>query len=480
MKKSVLMIAFLAMLSYSCVTEKKTKEPAEVAIIENGLLAAVQIEGEPLTTYSLEERMAFFNVPGISIAVVKDGRLHWAKGYGVANTETGTRVDINTMFQAGSISKPIAALAALKLVETGKVDLDTDVNEYLTDWKVPDSEFTTDEKVTLRRLLTHTAGTTVHGFPGYMEKDSFPSIKDVLNGKGNTDKIIVDTTPGSNWRYSGGGYTIMEKVVEDVSGMPLEVFAMKEIFEPVGMENSTYDQPLSENYHSNASAAYNGDGEIIEGYWHNYPEQAAAGLWTTPSDLAIYCMEIQDIVAGKEDGILSRDMVNKMLTKHQNDWGLGPALQKEGDSLLFGHGGKNAGFTNNFYAFARQKNAAIIMTNADQGGNLIGEIFRAISKQYNWNVNEYKLVKAIEMPLTNLELLAGSYKIGDYKVDMEIREGTLTAVHPGSPKGTGLIPVDTLKFVDGLSGSELQFQTATDSIKAGFLIDGNQFYKVEN
>jgi CubicO group peptidase (beta-lactamase class C family) len=479
MKRIPLFLLSTVLLLISCKEEKTKTEPEEVSLIENGLLAAVQIEGEALTTYTLEERMEFFNVPGISIAVVKDGQLHWAKGYGIANTETGTRVDANTMFQAGSISKPLAALAALKLVEMGKVDLNTDVNDYLIGWKVPDSEFSAKEKVTLRRLLTHTAGTTVHGFPGYMEKDSFPSINDVLNGKGNTDEIIVDTTPGSNWRYSGGGYTIMEKVVEDISGMPLDQFAIKEIFEPVGMENSTYEQPLSSKYHSQASAAYDGDGTIIEGYWHNYPEQAAAGLWTTPSDLAKYCMEIQNIRAGKEDGVLSRKLVDSMLTKHQNDWGLGPMLQKEGDSLLFGHGGKNAGFTNNFFAFAQQGNAAIVMTNADQGGDLIGELFRAISKEYKWGVSEYTVVKAIELPADQINSFAGAYQIGDYRVDMEIREGKLTAVHPGSPKGTELIPVDQLKFVDGLNGSELQFHIATDSTKAGFTIDGNHFYKVD-
>ncbi len=425
MKKLFLILLPLVVIVVSCKKEKTIDEPEEIVLIENGLLGAVQIEGQPLKTYTLEERMDYFNVPGLSIAIVENGKLKWAKGYGIANTEFGTKVNTSTLFQAGSISKPLAALAVLKLVEAGKVDLDVNVNNYLKGWKIPENRFTKDEKVTLRRLLTHTAGTTIHGFPGYTSKDEFPSITQVLNGEGNTDSVYVDTVPGSIWRYSGGGYTIMEKVVEDVSGQPLEDFAWQEVLEPMGMQNSTFEQPLSPKYHKQASAAYNGDGERIDTYWNNYPEQAAAGLWTTPTDLAKYCIEIQNIRAGKEKGILAKEIVDQMLTKDQNEWGLGPALSKEGDSLLFGHGGKNAGFTNNFFAFANQGNAAIVMTNADQGWNLIEEILRAISKHYDWGVNGYKTVSAIEVSSELLKGLEGTYQIGDYQVEMLVKKEEL-------------------------------------------------------
>ena len=265
--------------------------------------------------------MEYHNIPGVSIAIVKDGKLKWAKGYGIANTNNGNEVTVNTIFQAGSISKPIAALSALKLVENGSIDLDKDVNTYLTDWRIPDSKFTKDEKVTLRRLLTHTAGMTVHGFPGYKQKDTFPSITKVLNGKGNTAAIFLDTIPGSIWRYSGGGYTVMEKLVEDISGLSLDEYMAENILQPIGMENSTYSQPLGIGLYTDVSAAYDGEGNIIEGLWHNYPEQAAAGLWTTPTDLAIYCIEIQEILSKKKNGILSKEIIEMMLTKHKNNWG---------------------------------------------------------------------------------------------------------------------------------------------------------------
>jgi CubicO group peptidase (beta-lactamase class C family) len=247
------------------------------------------------------------------------------------------------------------------LAEDDKVELDLDVSFYLTSWKMDESEFTKEEKITLRKLLTHTAGVTVHGFPGYQQTDRFSTIEQVLNGEGNTAKIVVDTIPGTIWRYSGGGYTIMEKIVEDVSGLPLEEYLEQNILTPLGMNNSTYEQPLPTRFHGNASAAYDSDGKLIEGLWHNYPEQAAAGLWTTPSDLAMYCIGVQDILAGKSDGILSKETIEMMLTKHKGDWGLGPSLVGDADSLRFQHGGKNAGFTNNMMAFAYSGDALIIM-----------------------------------------------------------------------------------------------------------------------
>jgi CubicO group peptidase (beta-lactamase class C family) len=336
------------------------------------------------TGSTLSDRMAHYDVPGVSISVVVNGEIKWARGYGISNTISGKKVQATTLFQAGSISKPLAALSALKLMQEGKIDIDEDVNTYLTDWKFPENTLTEDVKVTLRRLLTHTAGVTVHGFPGYKQTDAFPSIQAVLDGEGNTPAIYADTIPGTIWRYSGGGYTVVEKLVEDISGLPFEEYMTQNIFKPIGMENSTFQQPLPPDLHSEASAAYDAKGRIIEGLWHNYPEQAAAGLWTTPMDLAKYCIEIQEILLGKSSGVLSKETVEMMLIKHKNNWGLGPSLEKEGNSLVFRHGGKNAGFTNTMISFAYQRKAVIVMTNGDNGRQLIDEIINSIFLHYRW------------------------------------------------------------------------------------------------
>ncbi|MBA6364425.1 beta-lactamase family protein [Colwellia sp. BRX8-4] len=194
-----------------------------IEIIENNLKSNIKINGKTDSSDSIVNLMKQLNVPGLSIAVIHKGKIDWSKGYGIAN---GTRkVDSNTLFQAGSISKPVAALAALKLVKQGELDLDVDVNQYLKGWKVKGDLLTKENPVTLRHLLTHTGGISVHGFPGYATGSEIPSTTDVLSGKGNTDKVEVNEAPGSKWRYSGGGYTIMQKIVEDVTGMPFSEYA---------------------------------------------------------------------------------------------------------------------------------------------------------------------------------------------------------------------------------------------------------------
>jgi len=485
MKSFNFIVVILICIATSCKNEKAIDVTSDFKAIENSLVPSILVKGDSIINFNLLERMEHYKVPGVSIAVVENGKIKWAKGYGIANTNNGSKVDASTIFQAGSISKPLAALSALKLVENGNIDIDEDVNTYLKEWEIPESNFTQVEKVTLRRLLTHTAGMTVHGFPGYQQTDTFPTISEVLKGNGNTPEVFVDTIPGSIWRYSGGGYTVMEKMIEDVSGVPLDEYMSKNILQPIGMKNSTYEQPLGSEYHSNASAAYDTDGKIIDGLWHNYPEQAAAGLWTTPTDLAQYCIEIQQILAGKENGVLSKETIKMMLTKHKNDWGLGPSLQWEQDSLIFRHGGKNAGFTNDLISFANRGNAVIVMTNADNGGKLIGEILRSVSNYYNWGISNPKVVEVIEVEEEKLNNLVGKYlldfqvpDIGDYIIDIEIKDNKLFVTDANNGETNVLTALEELKFMDLENGDEVVFKIGGD--KLGILWNNRfQFYKIE-
>lgn len=456
----------------------------EIHAIENGLTPTIQSK-DSLRYFNISERMNYYNVPGVSIAVLKGGKVRWAKGYGIANTKDSSRVKTNTLFQAGSISKPVAALSVMKLAEEGKVDLDTKVNKYLESWEIPENRFTRDSSVTLRRLLTHTAGTTVHGFPGYTQSDTMPSITQVLNGKGNTAPVRVDTIPGSDWRYSGGGYTILQKVVEDVTNMPLDQYMDNQILHPLGMRNSTYKQPLPSDKHQQASAAYDQMGQLVKGHWHNYPQQAAAGLWTTSTDLAKYCSEIQEIRSGKNTGLLEPSSVDRMLTKYKNQWGLGPRLIGKGDSLLFQHGGKNAGFSNTLACFAKKGDGVIIMSNADNGVYLIGEILRSIMNYYNWGGPKSRTVEELQIPATELTKWTGRYRHMANKkgriINVELKNGRLIL----SIKQTGFkinpIPIDNNTFLSPVNGDKFLFHAATDSTSAYLTINGSdQFIKLEN
>jgi CubicO group peptidase (beta-lactamase class C family) len=462
----------------NCFAQPDDQILREINTIENSLLKNIQIKGDSIQKFNILERMKYYKVPGVSIAIVENGKIKWAKGYGYANTETGTKVDANTLFQAGSISKPLAALAALKLFEIDSLELNKDVNDYLKDWQIPENKFTKTEKVTLERLLTHTAGMTVHGFPGYKQTDKFPDIIEVLNGIGNTAKITVDTIPGSIWRYSGGGYTVMEKVVEDVSGTSLDNYMAQTILLPIGMKNSTYQQPISKEFQTNISGAYNTNGELVKGLWHNYPEQAAAGLWTTPSDLAKYCIEIQDIIQGKTDGILSKETVEMMLTKHKNGWGLGPSLANENESLIFGHGGKNEGFTNDMMAFAYQGNAVIIMTNADNGGKLISEIKNAISSYYNWQISKPRTIEVISLSNAELKQFTGKYKLESQKLKIKVQlKDNRIFIKNKYVGDLNLMPLTSNKFIDTESGIEIEF--FVDKKVRGFITNnGFNFLKI--
>ncbi|MBB6482287.1 serine hydrolase domain-containing protein [Spirochaeta isovalerica] len=378
MKKYLLLfiLLFLSLLLFtSCSLIKEGKIASKIEAFENGLRHATKY-------YTIYERMDAYNVPGVSIAFVYNGEIEWVKAYGIANTNNEKKVNTETLFQAASISKPITALAALKMVEEGYLALDEDIEAYLKTWKIPENDFNKDEKVTLRRLLTHTSGFNVHGFPGYKVNEVLPGINSVLNGLGNTSPIVLTDTPGKKWAYSGGGYTVIQKVIEDVTNKSFEVYMEDSILKPIGMSNSTFEQPLPPDLQFNASAAYDQRGNIIDGLWHNYPEKAAAGLWTTPTDLAKYCIEIYRIISDKPNGVISKDMAQQMMTKHMNDWGLGMYIGGREENIYLVHDGKNEGFTSKLIMLPYHGTALIVMTNGDSGYGLIEEIQQALIEVY--------------------------------------------------------------------------------------------------
>jgi CubicO group peptidase (beta-lactamase class C family) len=335
----------------------------------------------------VEERMATHHVPGVSVAVLDQGQIAWARGYGVMDVETGEPVTPETLFQAASISKPVAAMAALRLVEEGALDLDTPVNTYLKSWKLPDNGHTEENPVTLRHLLTHTGGLTVHGFPGYSPDGPVASTIQVLDGSGpaNTDPIRVNRLPGSEWRYSGGGYTVMQQLLEDVTGETFPELMRRLVLDPAGMVSSSYEQPLPPERAALAAKAHNEEGRPFNDIWHIYPEMAAAGLWTTPTDLARLALAVQAAHRGDEGGILSQDMTVAQLTPTMDDQGLGFGVSGTGPEARFSHGGSNFGFKAYFLAFVEGGRGVMVMTNGDRGRRLRDEVREAVLQVYGWS-----------------------------------------------------------------------------------------------
>ncbi|MDA3833147.1 MAG: serine hydrolase, partial [Spirochaetales bacterium] len=345
--------------------------------IENGLQPTLQIEGDSIPKYNIEERMRELGIPGVSIAVVHNGEIEWARGYGMADSAENREVTVETLFLAGSISKPVAATRAHQLAELGAINLDSNVNNYLSGWKVPVNAITVQEKVTTRRILNHTAGLTVWGFPGYDKGDTIPGIIDVLDGKGNTDSVRVYKEPGESWMYSGGGYTVMQLMITDLEQKSFPEIMQTNVLDPLGMTSSTFENPLPEKYHHLAATGYRANGEEVEGKWPIYPEMAAAGLWTTPSQLILWAKEIQRILQNQENGLLTKETVNEMLTPGMNDHGLGPGVTE----YAFGHGGADEGFRANLVAWKDTPHAVVVMVNSDNG-SIIQEILLSIANEY--------------------------------------------------------------------------------------------------
>ncbi len=402
--------------------------------IQDAIPPAVMVKGESASTVKLTDRMAALHVPGVSIAVIHDGKIEWARGFGVTGIG-GPPVTPNTLFQAASISKPVTAMAVLRLVQSGKLNLDADVNQYLKTWKIPANAFTERAKVTLRELLTHTAGLTVHGFPGYASDAPLPTLAQILNGEkpANSAAIRVDTEPGTLWRYSGGGYVVAQQLLQDVTGEPFPKLMHDTVLQPIGMASSTYEQPLPKNRLAEVALPYRGDGQPVPGGPHVYPEMAPAGLWTTPSDLARYAIEVQRSLSGASNHVLSANMVREMLTPGLNHQGLGPGTGGDAKRPYFTHGGANEGYRCNLVAY-NQGDGVVIMTNGDNGGQLASEVLRSVAREYGWPDFQPVERTITEVDPKILDSYAGAYQ-GSNGVFTVTRQGDQLFVQlTGQPK----------------------------------------------
>lgn len=426
--------------------------------VESGLRPPFRLSEDPDVRFDLEARMKELGVPGLSLAVVHRGRLDWARGYGLADIDTGRPVEPDTMFLAGSISKPVAAIRALQLIEQGTVNPDQNVNGYLKSWQLPDNQFTAQEKVTLRRILNHSAGLTVWGFPGYRRTDEIPSLPKILDGGGNTAAVRVFQPPGMAWRYSGGGYTIMQLLVTDLDGVSFPRTMADNVLRPMGMARSTYENPLPKTFHDNAATGYRADGKAVEGNWHVYPEMAAAGLWTTPTELIRYAQEVQRILRTQRAGVLKPATVELMLTPGFNNHGLGPMLTEH----TFGHSGADEGFRARMLAWKETDAAVVVMVNSDNG-TIMQEVLIAVAAAYDLPGFTQKVWKAVDMSEADLRKYVGLYRLARMGfVFVTAAEGGLN-VRVGGNVLT-VVPQDSQTFFDKSSGRSVRFELEGETV----------------
>jgi CubicO group peptidase (beta-lactamase class C family) len=380
---------------------------ASAAVITQGpgdaaaMIARVESPQTPnrqgLDGLTLEEVMRRFRVPGVSVAVIKDFQIHWAKAYGVADVSTGRPVQTDTPFQAASISKPVTAMAALRLVQDGTIGLDDDVNRILKSWRVPASEDTAAQPVTPRSLMSHTSGADDgFGFPGYDPTASRPTVVQILDGAApsNVGKVTFARPPYAAAKYSGGAVTLMQLLLTDVTGEAFASLLRSRVLDPLGMINSTFEQPPPDAWAARLAHAHNGQGVHGTVPWHVYPEQAAAGLWTTPSDLARLAIEVQKAVRGPKGTVLSQSSAREMTSPvGTGPFAVGFAVEKRSEGWYFSHGGSNWGFRCSLVGHIRKGYGVVVMTNGDAGGGVVAEIEARVAAAYGWDSLDKPLLR---------------------------------------------------------------------------------------
>lgn len=346
---------------------------------------------------TLVQVMQRLRVPGVSIAVVKDFQVHWAKAYGVADVASGRLVDTSTPFQAASISKPVTAMAAVRLAQERRLDLDADVNTVLKSWQVPASDLTRGYPVTPRALFSHTSGADDgFGFPGYDPAAPRPTLPQILNGEApsNVGPVRFMRPPFSGYKYSGGGVTIMQLAIADLTGQPFADVLHATVLGPLRMTNSSFAQPPPPAVAAKLARAHDGQGRAMDTAWHVYPEQAAAGLWTTPTDLARFIIEVQTAARGPSGTVLSQASARAMTSPvGVGPYAVGLAVDMRGEGWYFSHGGSNWGFQADMVGHLRNGYGVAVMTNGDRGRALITEIEARVAAAYGWDTLDKGLVR---------------------------------------------------------------------------------------
>jgi CubicO group peptidase (beta-lactamase class C family) len=394
------------------ISQQRSDDPRIESVL-SGLRPPIAIKGQPPVRWTLTEQMAQSHVPGISIAVIDNGQIAWARGFGIKETGKTDPVTPSTLFEAQSISKAVTATATLVLVNSGRLSLEEGPNVYLKSWKLPYNEYQAQEKVTLRRILSHSSGLNVGGFAGYRAGEQMPSLLQILNGEkpANNPPIRVDFTPGSKFRYSGGGAEVMQQLLMDVTGQPFPELMKRLVLAPTGMKSSSYDQPLPEARWDEAASGHDGEGVVIRGKWPIHPEMAAGGLWTTPTDLAKWALEITRAWKGEQNELFSKRIATEMLTVQKTPYGLGVEVQGTGPSLEFSHAGSNSGFRAQVMMFPAVGKGTVIMANGDRADWVIGILIKSIASEYHWPALTQTEREVVPLNTAQLDALVGVYSL---------------------------------------------------------------------
>jgi Beta-lactamase class C and other penicillin binding proteins len=469
-------------LLYICTARAQSKNPSysqsieeKIARVEAGLGGWVKIE-DSLSTRTLKQQMALYKVHGVSIAVIRDFKLEWARGYGYADTSDKRPVTTATLFQAASISKSLNAMGVLKLVDQKKIDLQQNINTWLKSWKFPEDSFTRTQKINVAHLLSHTAGLSVHGFPGYHWKDSLPGDNEILDGQrpANTKAVRSLFEPGKKFQYSGGGTTITKKIIADVTNDAYDNYMHRQVLEPMGMVGSFFSQPPPPGAFPYLATAYYADGKPVSGKFHIYPEQAADGLWTHPSDLAKFIIELQLSLQGKSNKVLSKEMAVAMVTPYiDQSAALGVFISEKGKKKYFQHGGANEGFRCQYFGSLENGDGVVVMVNSDNGA-IIQEIINSVATVYGWkDFYTPTIKKTVRVPADTLKAYVGDYQLVTNKLSITQHGNHLFLVDHNSKDSSRMYFTDNRSFFIYEVPAELQLTRNNSGQVNGLLLKQN-------
>ena len=403
---------FSALAAGTCVASQTLDQ--RVMKFEKGLRPALYLQGTTPPRWTIEERMAHYKIPGMSLAIIENGAVVFAKGYGTKAANEAALVDTKTVFNVASLSKVGTAATILSLVAKDTLTLNVPVNKYLKTWQIADTSYTKDYPVTLRGIMAHTAGLTVHGFPDINPGERLPTLLNTLNGTApaQTDAVINDYMPGTRWRYSGGGTTVLELLIEDVSGSTFTAAAKSGVFDKLGMKRTTFQSPLPKSF-GNIAKAHDEKGQVtaLPRGWQTFPQSAAAGLWSTPTDFATLMISFMDSYQGEKGAFLPQYLAQDMMTEVGiSPFGLGPLLDGSGVKRRFSHGGANGSYKAWMEGHLETKSGIVIFTNVVAGYELLVEIRHAIADAFSWPFYQTINIPRLTTAPATLNPLVGNYQ----------------------------------------------------------------------
>jgi len=481
MKKTLLLLVLIASALTACTQQYSPEIENKIKQVEQNLGLRILIIGRPRPT--LQERMAFYHINGLSIAVVHNYKIEWARGYGWADSAEQRPVTTQTLFQAASISKSLNAVGVLRLAQEGKLDLYADINNYLTDWKFPYDTLSKGRKITVANLLSHTGGLTVHGFRGYAVGDSLPTVGQLLDGKppANSPAVRSMYEPGLRSEYSGGGITISQLIVMDITHQPYDRYMQDQVLKPLGMMSSLYTQPAPADKRPLLATGYQMDSKEIKGKYHIYPEEAAAGLWTNPTDLCKYIIETELSYAGKSSKVLDEKYTRLRLTPYiDNSAALGVFIINVHGDHYFQHGGANEGFRSQYYALVEGGEGVAVMVNSDNGA-ILSEVINSVATVYNWKgfyEPQTRTIAAVDP--AQLQACAGKYKSHDEKLNLSVEikaeKDQLVATLLWTGQDIVLLPESATSFFNPDSGMTAKIIKGPDGSVTSIMVNDKDIW----